>query len=128
MYQPRDRSLYANPLLDWMSLLCIVSHERNFNGTINVTLIFLINAVYNPFRQAVEAALLELSQVNACVVIVTGAEGEEKSLVAYVVPEGPTTKKAIRAILKKRLPFYMIPAHFVFLQRYAIVNWMERLF
>ena len=42
-----------------------------------------------------------------------GEEGEDKYLVAYVVPEnGDVTKKEIRAALKKRLPFYMIPSYF----------------
>ena len=49
----------------------------------------------------------------ACVVLVMGEEGEDKYLVAYVVPEnGDVTKKEIRAALKKRLPFYMIPSYF----------------
>ena len=65
--------------------------------------------------QAIEAALLDLPMVNACVVIVMGEEGEDKYLVAYVVPEGKTSKKDIRAALKRRLPFYMIPSYFVLL-------------
>ena len=67
--------------------------------------------------QAVEAALLELEVVNTCVVLVRGEEGEDKFLVAYIVPEGKTTKKEVRALLKKRLPFYMVPSYFVFLNR-----------
>ncbi|EDO29940.1 predicted protein [Nematostella vectensis] len=66
--------------------------------------------------QAVEAALLQLPMINACVVLALGEEGTDKYLVAYVVPEGKVTKKDIRATLKTRLPFYMIPAHFVLLQ------------
>ena len=67
--------------------------------------------------QAVESALLELQMVNACVVIVMGKEGESKYLVAYVVPVEEPTHKEIRAALKKRLPFYMIPSYFVFLNQ-----------
>ena len=67
--------------------------------------------------QAIEAYLLELPMVNSCIVLVHGEEGEDKSLVAYVVPEGKTTKTEIRAELKKLLPFYMIPTYFVFLSR-----------
>ena len=67
--------------------------------------------------QAIEAALLELPMVNACVVVVLGEEGEDKYLVAYIVSEGKTTKKEVRAELKKRLPFYMIPSYIVFLSR-----------
>ena len=46
-------------------------------------------------------------------VLVLGEEGEDKYLVAYVVPKNIyVTKKEIRAALKKRLPFYMIPSYF----------------
>lgn len=72
--------------------------------------------------QAVEAALLELPLVNACVVVVMGQEGEDKYLVAYIVPEGNPTKKDIRAALKRRLPFYMIPSYFVFLNKYVALG------
>ena len=76
-----------------------------------------VNITYHSYfiYQAIEAALLDLTMVNACVVIVMGEEGEDKSLVAYVVPEGKTSKKDIRAALKRRLPFYMIPSYFVML-------------
>ena len=67
--------------------------------------------------QAVEAALMELSCVHACVVLVKGEEGEDKFLVAYIVPKEQATKKCIRADLKRRLPFYMIPSFFVFLTK-----------
>ncbi|XP_076070735.1 uncharacterized protein LOC143042341 [Mytilus galloprovincialis] len=72
--------------------------------------------------QAVESALMELPMVNACVVLVEGQEGEDKFLVSYIVPEGQTTKKDIRAILKLRLPYYMIPSYFVFLQSIPMVE------
>lgn len=58
-----------------------------------------------------------MPMVNTCVVLVIGEEGEDKYLVAYIVPEGKTNKKEVRALLKRRLPFYMVPAYFVFLSR-----------
>ncbi|ELT91027.1 hypothetical protein CAPTEDRAFT_189369 [Capitella teleta] len=70
--------------------------------------------------QAVEAALLSLPVVNACVVLVEGEEGQDKNLIAYVVPENQenmTIKRGeVRASLKKRLPFYMVPSYFIFLE------------
>lgn len=72
--------------------------------------------------QAVEAALLALPMVHACTVLVSGEEGEDKFLVAYIVKKEKTTKKEIRGELKRRLPFYMIPAYFVFLQSIPIVS------
>jgi len=70
---------------------------------------------YSIETQAVEAALLQLPMVTACCVVAHGEEGDDKYLAAYVVPEGKASKKAIRAALKTRLPFYMIPSHFVLL-------------
>uniref|UniRef100_H2YWG8 Dehydrogenase/reductase SDR family member 11 n=1 Tax=Ciona savignyi TaxID=51511 RepID=H2YWG8_CIOSA len=66
--------------------------------------------------QAVEAALMSLPNVNACVVLAVGDEGQDKQLVAYVVPEKNVTKKEIRDSLKTKLPFYMIPSYYIFLQ------------
>lgn len=57
--------------------------------------------------------------VKACVVLVRGDEGDDKFLVAYIVCERETTKKEVRAELKKRLPFYMIPSYVLFLQRFV---------
>ncbi|XP_029206650.2 linear gramicidin synthase subunit D-like [Acropora millepora] len=71
---------------------------------------------YSIETQAVEAALLQLPMVSACCVVAHGEEGDDKYLAAYIVPEGnKVTKKDVRAALKTRLPFYMIPSHFVFL-------------
>ncbi|XP_035825631.1 linear gramicidin synthase subunit D [Aplysia californica] len=71
--------------------------------------------------QAVESCLLSLPMVKKCVVLVSGEEGEDKYLVAYIVSDGQTTKKLVRAELKKRLPFYMIPSYFMFLQSIPVV-------
>ena len=78
---------------------------------------WIMFCVYFVVCQAVEAALLELPMLKACVTLVMGKEGEDKFLVAYIVPEGHTTKKEVRAALKRRLPFYMIPSYFIFLNR-----------
>ncbi|XP_059147349.1 uncharacterized protein LOC131935076 [Physella acuta] len=71
--------------------------------------------------QAVESCLLSLPMVKACVVLVRGDEGDDKFLVAYIVCERETTKKEVRAELKKRLPFYMIPSYVLFLQSIPVV-------
>jgi len=74
----------------------------------------------NCIVQAVEAALMSLEIVNACVVLAIGEEGEDKQLVAYVVRENDVTKKMIKDQLKLKLPFYMIPAYFMFLERWVL--------
>ena len=63
----------------------------------------------------IEAALYELPGVGEAVVVVRG-EGEEKRLVAYVVPAAdavPPETAALRAALRERLPEYMVPSFFV---------------
>jgi acyl-CoA synthetase (AMP-forming)/AMP-acid ligase II len=55
--------------------------------------------------------------VNTGCVVVEGDEGSDKFLVAYIVPEGKTSQKEVRAALKKRLPLYMIPSRIVFIER-----------
>lgn len=60
---------------------------------------------------------MELALVKACVVLAVGDEGQDKQLVAYLVPEEGGTKKMVRDALKSKLPFYMIPSYFVFLAR-----------
>ena len=67
--------------------------------------------------QAVEAALLSLGIVKACVVLALGNEGEDKQLAAYIVRDSDVSKKKIRDQLRLKLPFYMIPAYIMFLER-----------
>ncbi|XP_078489689.1 uncharacterized protein LOC100175381 [Ciona intestinalis] len=71
--------------------------------------------------KAVEVALMGLEQVNACVVMTIGEEGQDKQLVAYIVPEGEVTKKEIRNSLKTKLPFFMIPSYYIFLQSIPVL-------
>ena len=82
---------------------------------------------------AVEAAIEENIAVRACVVIAEGEEGEDKRLVAYLVPASetelggryagwsidPRTGRSpeIRRHLQASLPQYAIPAIFVELER-----------
>ena len=46
--------------------------------------------------------------MQACIVLALGEEGEDKHLVAYLVPNEGATKKLIRANLKRNLPFWMV--------------------
>lgn len=77
---------------------------------------------YSIETQAVEAALLELPMVNAGYILVEGDEGSDKFLVAYIVPEGKVTQKEVRAALKNRLPFYMIPSKFIFIDSIPLLE------
>ena len=83
---------------------------------------------------AVEAAIEEGLAVKSCVVIAEGGEGEDKRLVAYIVPEPEDDErysgwsldrktgrsKKIRNILQDGLPHYAVPSVFVELEALPI--------
>lgn len=74
---------------------------------------------------AVESALLQLSSVHSCAVIVDGKEGQDKRLVAYVVPSDKAdwtinsasgACPALREALAGELPGYAIPGVYISLE------------
>ncbi|QOT00426.1 amino acid adenylation domain-containing protein [Brevibacterium sp. JNUCC-42] len=69
----------------------------------------------------IEAVLTEHTAVREAVVIVHEDEAEEKRLVAYVVPnkreEKATMMLELRSYLQAKLPRYMVPAHFLEIER-----------
>jgi thioester reductase-like protein/amino acid adenylation domain-containing protein len=83
---------------------------------------------------AVEAAIEDGLAVQSCVVISEGDEGEDKRLVAYIVPDpddderysgwnlDPQTgrSKEIRSVLADSLPHYAVPSVFVELESIPI--------
>ena len=67
----------------------------------------------------IEAALNQHPGVGAVAVLglVAGAGEEDRALVAYVVaPDESVSADQLRAYLEDRLPEYLIPAHFLFLE------------
>jgi amino acid adenylation domain-containing protein/thioester reductase-like protein len=83
---------------------------------------------------AVEAAIEKSLAVRSCVVISEGEEGEDKRLVAYIVPDPEDDarysgwsldakagrSKEIRSILQDSLPHYAVPSVFVELESLPI--------
>lgn len=66
----------------------------------------------------VEAVLLQHPGVLECVVLAVEKEKSDKQLAAYVVAEDEgATPAALRSYLAEKLPAYMVPAAFVFLDR-----------
>ena len=66
----------------------------------------------------IEAVLSQHEAVQEAVVVVQAEAGEQKRLVAYVVSSGeaqPTTSE-LRQFMQQRLPMYMLPSVFVFLE------------
>jgi acyl-coenzyme A synthetase/AMP-(fatty) acid ligase len=71
----------------------------------------------------VEAALGHHPDLQAVAVVARSVDGDEKQLVAYVVPGGGARRPAaeeLRGFLAQRLPDYMIPATFVALDRLPV--------
>jgi len=78
---------------------------------------------YSVVLGAVEAALGELPHISSAVVQAVGAEGEDKKLVAYIVPENwkeVPTEAEVRRLLKGKLPHYAIPSVFVLMDALPI--------
>jgi acyl-CoA synthetase (AMP-forming)/AMP-acid ligase II len=73
------------------------------------------------FTELCVQTLLQLPYINNCVVLALGKEGEDKQLAAYIVLNDEKTKKDLRAALKRRLPFYMIPTYFILMDKYVRV-------
>jgi amino acid adenylation domain-containing protein/thioester reductase-like protein len=83
---------------------------------------------------AVEAAIEDSLAVKSCVVVSEGEEGEDKRLVAYIVPDqqdgerfsdwnlDPKTGRSreIRGVLQDSLPHYAVPSVFVELESLPI--------
>ena len=63
----------------------------------------------------VEEALNRYDQVRRCTVALHGEDGDRRRLVAYAVADGPPSPVTLRRFLRERLPDYMIPSDFVFL-------------
>ncbi len=67
----------------------------------------------------IEAALAEVRGVRAAAVIAREDHPGDKRLLAYVVvdQEGPSREYEIRSSLSQRLPTYLVPSRFIFLDR-----------
>jgi len=65
----------------------------------------------------IEMQLLRHPDIREAVVVVRGEESGDKYLCAYIVPGGPVPVPALEQFLSQTLPGYMVPAHFVVLER-----------
>ena len=71
----------------------------------------------------IESALLQSDQVQSAVVVLWEDSPIGQCLVAYIVPAAPgLDSQAIRASLKERLPDYMIPSQWVFLESLPLLT------
>lgn len=68
----------------------------------------------------IENALEEITSIEQAVVIIREDQPGHKQIVAYVV--GNETEEQCRLQLGERLPDYMVPAHFVFMETFPLTN------
>ncbi|MCL4180305.1 MAG: amino acid adenylation domain-containing protein [Verrucomicrobia bacterium] len=69
----------------------------------------------------IEMALARHDAVGQAVVVVREDSPDSKLLVAYVVPRAPgIAPDDLRRHLREHLPEYMVPAHYVFLERFPL--------
>uniref|UniRef100_A0A8D8VTW3 Linear gramicidin synthase subunit D n=1 Tax=Cacopsylla melanoneura TaxID=428564 RepID=A0A8D8VTW3_9HEMI len=72
--------------------------------------------------QAIEVALRGHPAVKSCCVLCIGEEGQNKVLVAYIVNSNSISTSELRAYLKTKFPFYMIPSKYFFLDTLPILK------
>jgi amino acid adenylation domain-containing protein/non-ribosomal peptide synthase protein (TIGR01720 family) len=71
----------------------------------------------------IESVLCQHSSIREAAVIARADGPGEKRLVAYAVPAGPAPAiSALREHLKKKMPEYMVPAAFVFMDRLPLTG------
>lgn len=69
----------------------------------------------------IETLLNQHDQVKEAIVILREDPPGEKSLVAYIIPQNQElTSKTVRDFLSEKLPYYMIPNAFVFLEVFPL--------
>jgi amino acid adenylation domain-containing protein len=69
----------------------------------------------------IEAVLSQQSLVRAAVVVAREDESKGKYLVSYIVPNGSApTASELSSFLKSKLPEYMVPTTFVFLEAFPV--------
>jgi len=65
----------------------------------------------------IEIVIAQHRAVRECVVVAKGSDAEEKRLLAYVVTKKAKADEAsLRAFVRSKLPDYMVPASFVFIE------------
>lgn len=68
----------------------------------------------------IETVLREMEEVKLAAVAIMEDELHNRSLVAYLVTEGPLDKEKLAAYLRKRLPEYMVPVYWIKLDAFPL--------
>ncbi|MGL5834067.1 MAG: phosphopantetheine-binding protein, partial [Waterburya sp.] len=68
----------------------------------------------------IEANLILHPEIKHCVVTAREDIPGDKRLVAYVIGQSTFKTEELRAFLQQKLPYYMIPSHFVLLERFPL--------
>jgi tyrocidine synthetase-3 len=70
----------------------------------------------------IEAQLLQDERIHEAVIHLIGKEANRQQLIAYYVAESEIEMQELRESLKKKLPSYMIPAFFVWLEKMPLTS------
>ena len=68
----------------------------------------------------IESVLTQHPAVDKTVVVVAGKNSQEKRLVAYAVVDEEISGNDLRGFLKEKLPEYMIPSAFMYLEKFPL--------
>lgn len=64
----------------------------------------------------IESKLMEYQEITNCAVIVHDPKGPNPQLIAYITTKNKIQTQELKSFLAKKVPDYMIPAHFVVLE------------
>ncbi|MDP1815334.1 MAG: non-ribosomal peptide synthetase, partial [Leadbetterella sp.] len=70
----------------------------------------------------IEQALLKSEQIEAAIVLAKENQKNEKELVAYITAKEKQNTSELRSYLKKLLPEYMVPSHYVQLDSFPMTS------
>ncbi|MDO6435718.1 AMP-binding protein [Flavitalea sp. BT771] len=70
----------------------------------------------------IEEQLKQMQEVENAVVVLKGQQEEDKRICAYLKLSGPARLEVIRQELSKRIPYYMMPSHFIILDAFPLTT------
>ncbi|MCP4148733.1 MAG: amino acid adenylation domain-containing protein, partial [bacterium] len=68
----------------------------------------------------IETCLMEHPAVNDVVVLTRPDKSGDKYLCAYIVPRGNPTTTELKTFMTEKLPEYMVPTYFIFMQQFPL--------
>lgn len=73
--------------------------------------------------QEIEGILVEHPSIQSAIIRIRQDQQSQPVLVAYIIPKNlPTQEQELRDFLLQKIPFYMVPTRFIFLDRFPLTG------